>query len=65
MVEFNAAWHVSICTGTEDNMPDDNTMQSLHWWQYIARTLTAPSHGHPWQAHQEKDGACQHLSVST
>ena len=29
MVEYNNSLYVSICTGTEDNMPDDNTMQSF------------------------------------
>lgn len=29
MAEFNGRLYVSICTGTEDNMPDDNTMQSF------------------------------------
>ena len=29
MVEYNNSLYVSICTGTEDNMPDSNTMQSF------------------------------------
>ncbi len=29
MVEFNNALYVSICTGTPDNKPDENTMQSF------------------------------------
>lgn len=29
MVEYNNSLYVSICTGTEDNMPNDNTMQSF------------------------------------
>lgn len=29
MVEYNGSLYVSICTGTEDNMPDENTMQSF------------------------------------
>ncbi len=29
MVEFNDRLYVSICTGTPDNMPDNNTMQSF------------------------------------
>ena len=29
MAEFNGRLYVSICTGTEENAPDDNTMQSF------------------------------------
>ena len=29
MAEYNNSLYVSICTGTEDNMPDSNTMQSF------------------------------------
>lgn len=29
MAEFNGRLYVSICTGTEDNMPNNNTMQSF------------------------------------
>lgn len=29
MVEYNNSLYVSICTGTEDNMPNNNTMQSF------------------------------------
>ena len=29
MVEYNNSLYVSICTGTEDNMPNKNTMQSF------------------------------------
>ena len=29
MVEYNGHLYVSICTGTEENAPDDNTMQSF------------------------------------
>ena len=29
MVSFNGSLYVSICTGTPDNMPDENTMQSF------------------------------------
>lgn len=29
MVDFNGSLYVSICTGTPDNMPDENTMQSF------------------------------------
>lgn len=29
MVEYNNSLYVSICTGTEDNMPDSNSMQSF------------------------------------
>lgn len=29
MVEYNGHLYVSICTGTEDNMPNNNTMQSF------------------------------------
>lgn len=29
IVEFNGKLYVSICTGTPDNMPDENTMQSF------------------------------------
>ncbi len=29
MVEYNGSLYVSICTGTPDNAPDDNTMQSF------------------------------------
>ena len=29
MVEYNNILYVSICTGTEDNMPNNNTMQSF------------------------------------
>lgn len=49
MAEFNGRLYVSICTGTEDNMPDDNTMQSFALVRGT-RMRTAPSHGHPWRA---------------
>lgn len=29
MVEYNGALYVSICTGTQENKPDENTMQSF------------------------------------
>ncbi len=29
MVNFNGSLYVSICTGTPENMPDENTMQSF------------------------------------
>lgn len=29
IIEYNNALYVSICTGTPDNMPDENTMQSF------------------------------------
>lgn len=29
MVEFNGSLYVSLCTGTKENMPDENTMQSF------------------------------------
>ena len=29
MIEYNGRLYVSICTGTPENMPDDNTMQSF------------------------------------
>ena len=56
MAEFNGRLYVSICTGTEDNMPDDNTMQSfalVRGDQNADGTFTWT----PVAGDQEKDGA--------
>ena len=56
MAEFNGRLYVSICTGTEDNMPDDNTMQSfalVRGDQNSDGTFTWT----PVAGDQEKDGA--------
>ena len=56
MVEYNGHLYVSICTGTEDNMPDDNTMQSfalVRGDQNADGTFTWT----PVAGDQEKDGA--------
>lgn len=56
MVEFNGSLYVSICTGTPDNMPDDNTMQSFA----IVRGDQNEDGSFTWTAlagDQEKDGA--------
>ena len=56
MVEFNNRLYVSICTGTEDNMPDSNTMQSFA----IVRGEQNADGSFTWTplaGDQEKDGA--------
>ena len=56
MAEYNGRLYVSICTGTEDNMPDDNTMQSfalVRGDQNADGTFTWT----PVAGDQEKDGA--------
>lgn len=56
MAEFNGRLYVSICTGTEDNMPDDNTMQSFA----LVRGDQNPDGTFTWTpvaGNQEKDGA--------
>lgn len=56
MVEYNNSLYVSICTGTEDNMPNDNTMQSfalVRGDQNADGTFTWT----PVAGDQEKDGA--------
>ena len=56
MAEFNGRLYVSICTGTEDNMPDNNTMQSFA----LVRGDQNPDGTFTWTpvaGDQEKDGA--------
>ena len=56
MVEYNNSLYVSLCTGTEDNMPDSNTMQSFA----IVRGDQNADGTFTWTAvagDQEKDGA--------
>ena len=56
MVEYNNSLYVSICTGTEDNMPNNNTMQSfalLRGDQNADGTFTWT----PVAGDQKKDGA--------
>lgn len=56
MVEYNNSLYVSICTGTPDNMPDDNTMQSFA----LVRGDQNEDGTFTWTAlagDQEKDGA--------
>lgn len=56
MIEFNDKLYVSICTGTPENMPDDNTMQSF---ALVVGEKTEDG-GISWRAlagDQEKDGA--------
>ena len=56
MAEYNNSLYVSICTGTEDNMPDSNTMQSfalVRGDQNADGTFTWT----PVAGDQEKDGA--------
>ena len=56
MAEYNGRLYVSICTGTEDNMPDDNTMQSFA----LVRGDQNPDGTFTWTpvaGDQEKDGA--------
>ena len=56
MVEFNGRLYVSICTGTEENAPDDNTMQSFA----IVRGDEKADGTFTWTpliGDQEKDGA--------
>ena len=56
MVEYNGHLYVSICTGTEENAPDDNTMQSfaiVRGDENAAGTFTWT----PLIGDQEKDGA--------
>ena len=56
MVEYNGHLYVSICTGTEENAPDDNTMQSFA----IVRGDEKADGTFTWTSligDQEKDGA--------
>ena len=56
MVEYNGHLYVSICTGTEENAPDDNTMQSFA----IVRGDEKADGTFTWTpliGDQEKDGA--------
>lgn len=56
MIEYNDRLYVSICTGTPENMPDDNTMQSF---ALVVGEKTADG-GISWRAlagDVEKDGA--------
>ena len=56
MVEYNNSLYVSLCTGTDDNMPDNNTMQSFA----LVRGDQNPDGTFTWTAvagDQEKDGA--------
>ena len=56
MVEYNGHLYVSICTGTEENAPDDNTMQSFA----IVRgdeNAAGPFTWIPLIGDQERDGA--------
>ena len=56
MVEYNNSLYVSICTGTEDNMPDSNTMQSFA----LVRGNQNADGSFTWTpvaGDQEKDGA--------
>lgn len=56
MVEFNGSLYVSLCTGTPDNMPDENTMQSFA----LVRGDQAADGSWTWTSvigDQEKDGA--------
>ena len=56
MAEYNNSLYVSICTGTEDNMPDSNTMQPfalVRGDQNADGTFTWT----PVAGDQEKDGA--------
>ena len=56
MVEYNGHLYVSICTGTEENAPDDNTMQSFA----IVRGDENADGSFTWTpliGDQEKDGA--------
>ena len=56
MVEYNGHLYVSICTGTEENAPDDNTMQSFA----IVRGDEKTDGTFTWTpliGDQEKDGA--------
>lgn len=56
MIEYNNRLYVSICTGTPENMPDDNTMQSF---ALVVGEKTADG-GISWRAlagDVEKDGA--------
>ena len=56
MVEYNGRLYVSICTGTEENAPDDNTMQSFA----IVRGDEKADGTFTWTpliGDQEKDGA--------
>lgn len=56
MVDFNGSLYVSICTGTEENMPDENTMQSFA----LVRGDQAEDGSWQWTSvigDQQKDGA--------
>ncbi len=56
MVEYNGSLYVAIVTGTRDNMPDDNTMQSFA----LVRGDQNEDGSFTWTAlagDQEKDGA--------
>lgn len=62
MAEYNNSLYVSICTGTEDNMPDSNTMQSfalVRGDQNADGTFTWT----PVAGDQEKDGACYTFGI--
>ena len=63
MAEYNNSLYVSICTGTEDNMPDSNTMQSfalVRGDQNADGTFTWT----PVAGDQEKDGACYTFGIA-
>lgn len=56
MVNFNGSLYVSLCTGTPENMPDSNTMQSFA----LVRGDQADDGSWSWTSvigDQEKDGA--------
>lgn len=56
MVDFNGSLYVSLCTGTPENMPDSNTMQSFA----LVRGDQAEDGSWSWTSvigDQEKDGA--------
>lgn len=62
MAEYNNSLYASICTGTEDNMPDSNTMQSfalVRGDQNADGTFTWT----PVAGDQEKDGACYTFGI--
>ena len=62
MAEYNNSLYVFICTGTEDNMPDSNTMQSfalVRGDQNADGTFTWT----PVAGDQEKDGACYTFGI--
>ena len=56
MVEYNGSLYVSLCTGTPQNMPDENTMQSFA----LVRGDQQPDGSFVWTAvagDQQRDGA--------